>query len=433
MLQLVDSARRELTAGEAGPVAIMRLLVGALIVLFPFAMLGGVLVDVFASTIAILFLLRSMIDRDFEWVSQPWIALGLILWAYLVLRGLLSIDPAASAGAAALWGRFLLLAAALYVFLPRSPSLQRLLLVSTIGMALFASADTLLQYATGTDLFGRPSLDGRLTGPLSRPAIGFVILFGGMAAIVALLATATAARRSVGIRAAAIAGLLLIYCAIALSGERMPFIQSGLAVLILLAAAPTYYKTLVVGVVGVLALVALFLLAPHTRDRQLSVAADLSQASQSPYGRAMTAGKEVAAANPTFGVGLKNYGAACPVQVSPEALDGCRYNHPHHLILQLVADTGLVGLIGFTTLFVLAVGPAVRHLRDYAKHPLLAGSTLAILIMFFPLMTFGGFFSNWRAAMIWFLLGTAAALARAMPAPAADRTKFPAGAINKLI
>lgn len=430
MQQLVDSARRELTAG-GGAAPVLSVMIGALIALFPFSMLGGSLVDGFASTIAVLFLVQSIVDRDFTWVRVPWIVVGLLLWAYLIVRGLLSIEPAASSIAAAVWGRFVLMAAALSVFLPRSPSLQRLLLLSTVGMALFGAADALLQYATGADLFGKPSLSDRLTGPLSRPAIGFVILFGGMAAIVALLSTASANDRSMRARVAAISGLLLIYIAIALSGERMPFIQSGLALMVLLFIVPSWIKMIAVGLVGIVALFALLVFAPGAGQRQASVTSELAQANRSTYGRAMTAGIEVAAANPIFGSGLKAYSAACTAQVSPTAKDGCRFNHSHHLIIQLMAETGLVGLVGFTTLLVLALGSAVRHLRDYAAQPLLAGNTLAILIMFFPLMTFGGFFSNWRAALIWFVLGTAAALARGLPPRAAARANLPSGAVDK--
>lgn len=413
MLQLVETARRELTADDE-KVPRLTFAIATLIALFPLSLLGGGLVDIFASTIAILFLCRSLIQRDFAWIKEPWIVLGLVLWGYLVLRGVLSVQPAKSAGAAAAWGRFIILGAALHVMLPRSAALQSLLLISTIAMALFGASDALLQFLMGTDLFGQPMLGNRLTGPLTNPAIGFVILFGGMSAIVFFFSRAVSSNDRAPVRVASFAALLVIYAAIALSGERMPFLQACLALAILVAVTGSLRTLVVVGVTGAVMISTIFAVAPDAFMRQVSVVTKLQEAKSSDYGKAMLAGHDVALDNPIFGVGLKNYNTVCPDHVAPENTAGCRFHHPHHLIIQLVAETGIIGLVGFFTLFALALQPAVAYLLQYDERPLLSGSTMALLILLFPLMTFGSFFTNWRAALIWFLIGVTASLSRTL-------------------
>jgi O-antigen ligase len=416
MLDIISKARDELVLPDDPSPALVSA-IGALIAVYPLSLFGLGLADVVGSSIAVLVLIHSALKRDFGWAREPWLLVGFLVWVYLVVRGLLSVRPAESGLSAAIWIRFLVMAAALHVFLPRSPALQRLLLFSGLTMAAFGAVDALVQWSFGQDLLGRPLWDNvRLTGPLRIPAIGFMILFGGMSAIVFLMSRIMGRNIPLTIRMASAATLLVIFAAIALSGERMPFVQAGITLGVVFLLAPTIRALLLTGTVGVATLATLLLLAPNTAMRQASVVEEVQKASVSNYGQVMWAGVDIATDNPVFGVGLKNFREACPLYIEPEHRLGCDFNHPHHLWIQLAAETGLIGLIGFTAIFVLALRPALPHLRNIYDRPLLSGSTLAILILFFPIMTFGNFFTNWRASLIWFLIGVAAALGRA-PAP----------------
>lgn len=433
MQEILASARAELTTpGEKQPT--LTLVIAGLIGLFPLSLLGSGLADVFASAIAVLFLVRSAIERDFAWAREPWVVIGLAIWITLTARGALSIDPERSVAAAILWVRFIVFAAALLTILPRSPGLQRLLLGAFLAMTVFAAADALFQYVAGFDIFGRPKLGARLTGPLSNPAIGNLIVIGGLPAILFVFDRAASGAFSLSSRVVAGAIIVLLYAAVALSGERMPFLQ---ALAVFLIACLMYIRFSWRTAAGMLALIGvvvatLIMLAPEMIHRQRSVITEIGKASNSAYGQGMLAGIEVFEKNPAFGVGVKNFKPACPQFVAADAMAGCNLIHPHQMWLHIAAEAGAVGVAAFLALFVLALTPAVRQLRRWSSDPLLAGTAISVLLQIVPLTTSGNFFSNWRSAMLFFALGVAAAVARyyeretvsaaSIEAPVATRT-----------
>lgn len=390
-------------------------LIAALAVLTPIALLGNGLADVVISTAAALFLVRAILARDASWAREPWIAVAAVLWLYLVARGFLSVDPERSGLKALGWIRFIVFGAALHFVLARSVALRQALLYSIIAMAAFGAADALFQFVVGHDIFGRPIVSNRLSGPLQNPAIGVLLLFVGLPAIIQLLKTIVSGYAAGRIEWIPAAILAMIFATIILSGERLTLLMTvPIMGLVAVLTFRVSWKTLAgIAIVGVAVLAILLAAFPDVRQRHLSTLKEFSSPTQSIYTRIMVAGLEVIKDNPVFGVGIKNFKAHCP-QSAPEAVvgDACKLIHPHQVWLHIVSETGLIGGIGFLSLFVLALTPAVRLWRSWADEPLLAGATIAVLMRLLPFTPSGNFFSNWRESFFWFLLGTSAAMAR---------------------
>ena len=416
MKKLLNQIRLDLAQPAEGPARLTYPIVAG-VLLTPLALLGDGLADVVVSTTAALFLVRSLLRRDLSWVREPWIIAALVLWLYLVARGALSVNPERSGTTALVWVRFIVFGAAIQWTLSRSTGLKKALLYAIMAMAVFGAADALFQFVAGFDVFGRPIFGGRLTGPLQNPAIGMLLLLGGLPAIT-LFSDVDLANWQRGSKALYLPlGLLaLIYVAILLSGERMAFIQAMgmLALLVIILFRPPLRLLAGVGFAAVAFVAVLLAAFPHTRERHLSTLTHLSNAAASIYGKAMLSGIEVIKDHPLFGVGVKNFKAHCPAAVEdPSVAEACRLiSTLHHVWLHILAETGLVGALGFLVVFVLALQPAVRLWPVWAHEPLLAGATISVLVRLLPITTSGNFFSNWREALFWFLLGTAAALGR---------------------
>ncbi len=415
MRTLLDQIKSELTLpGDRLPV--LAYIIAGCVILVPVTLLAKGFVDVVLSTAAATFLLRSIIQRDASWMREPWITAAIVLWVYITIRGFLSIDPAESGVKALGWIRFIVFGAALQFVLTNSPRARRALLYSIVAMTVFGAADALFQYVVGHDIFGRPKIGKRLTGPLPNPSIAMLLLFVGLPATIYLLKDVAGGVQARQIRWWSIIALGMTFATIALAGERLVLLLSFAIlalVLLLLLKSPVKAALCVAVYVGVVA--AVFLASPQIMQRQLSTITEVSSGTSSVYTRVMIAGLKVIEDNPVFGVGLKNFKAHCPQSATEaEVGNACFYIHPHQVWLHITAETGLVGAAGFLTVFVLALTPAVRLWRSWMQEPLLAGATIAVLVRLLPFTPSGNFFSNWRESFFWFLLGTSAAMARIM-------------------
>lgn len=416
MQNLVRQIRSEMTAGERAPEWLV-IAIAACVTLIPLALLGDGLADVFVSVGAALFLARALVVRDASSLREPWFLVAGVLWLYMIVIGLLSIDPSDSGLKALLWIRFVVFAAAIHFVLSRSPTAQRALLYAFIVMAAFGAADALFQFFVGFDVFGRPLAEKgtRLTGPLNNPSIGQLLFVAGLPVIFCALGRIRNEWQAGAVPIVPAALIAIIFSAIILSGERMIALQSlgVLGLLIIFVIRPPVRVLLALGLSGAIAIAGLLTAFPQIRERHLSTVRVLSDASSSIYGKAILSGVEVVRDYPVFGVGLKNFKDHCPDAVEDVSVEeACRLIHPHQVWLHIAAETGLVGTLLFLTLFGFGLWPALQRWRTWPVEPLLAGATLAVLLRLAPFTTSGNFFSNWREAMFWSLFGIAAGMAR---------------------
>lgn len=403
------------------------LVMAGMVLLLPFVLWFHSLADIAISTTAILYLVVGARSGHLARMGrQPWFILGLVLWAYLTARGLASDHVEKSAGTAVVWVRYIVFAAALCLLLERSAALGRLMLAGFVVAAGLVAADTLFQAVTGTDVFGRPIYFGvddhgqpipttfRLTGPLDRPVVGVALLYIGLPAFTALLLLAARPATGLPLRAAAILGAMVYAITIILSGERMALLLLGLALVILLFAV-LRPRPLVVGGLGLGAVVvaaALAMLAPHIVARHLSVLQELAMGGQSIYLRLPLAAWEVFANNPLFGTGVRTFRYECYTHATtPEMATVCSNLHPHHLWMEILSDTGLVGLVLFVALFIVALRPAVVQWRTWAGDALLAGAAISVLVRLWPLATSGSFFTNRGEVVFWTMMALCIGLA----------------------
>ena len=114
--------------------------------------------DVWLSILALVFLLRSLFQRDGTWLSHGWVP-AFIFWIVCLLSALLSSTPNYSLGEAISWFRFPLFAMATAFWLGRDKRLLYAMLLSTgIGMMLM----------TGI-LMGEMLIEGQTHGRLTWP------------------------------------------------------------------------------------------------------------------------------------------------------------------------------------------------------------------------------------------------------------------------
>jgi O-antigen ligase len=118
------------------------------------------------------------------------------------------------------------------------------------------------------------------------------------------------------------------------------------------------------------------------------------------------------AAHPINGVGVRGFRYAYPEYAAPDdpwvdARTRTGALHAHHVVLELLTETGVVGLLAWLVAVVAlwrAHAKLTRHERHLAHPP-----ALALVAMLFPLNTHYAFYSSFWAIVLWWLVALACA------------------------
>jgi hypothetical protein len=375
------------------------------------------------------FLARSAITRDWVWVRTPWLLIGWVWWAWLIVCSLpvpaleLGQSDPRSLSQAVLLVRFLVFVAAMEHAILRPPEARRLLYWLVAASAAYIAIHAVFQFVTGYNLYGEaPGGDGELTGPFGKPRAGppFVRIL-----LPAIIPWAASVLTRPGIRPLVQAWLILIggVAVALLIGQRMPFllICLGLAVVGLLLPR-LRWGTVAAGVALVALLAASPVVAPRAHYRLVEKFTDqMEHFSVSQYGELYARAAEIAVRNPITGLGVEGFRIGCPdPQYFRPSFDGSLptgggapicWNHPHNYYLEALVNGGFPSLILFSALaiaWLAALGRGLWRRPD----PLRVALFAAAVIQLWPIASSTSFTSMPVGGWSFLLLGWGLAEAR---------------------
>lgn len=384
------------------------------------------------------FLARCAAARSWGWLRQDWVVIGLAWWGWLVACTAWNLSLPGQDGAAVLQAllvlRFLLFVAAMEHWTLADPSARRWFFVSLVASTLYVAAQTLLQFATGHNLYGVPrSEDGELTGPFSKPraAPSFVrMLFPALLpAADALLARPGWLPRLGG--AALFAGGNAV---VVLIGQRMPVLLAALGLLATALLLPRLRGPAAVAIVAGGALIAASaVVSPPVFYRLVTkFSRQVGDFADSPYGQIAERAVAIAEQHPLTGRGYDGFRTGCPQpryfqgwhwpgDAAPDDGGGAAVcvTHPHNHYLQALTDAGLPGLLLFCALVGTWLWRLGRGLLR-APDPLRVGLFIAALLQEWPVASTSPLISLPIGGWFFLLLGFGLAEARsaaAVPRP----------------
>jgi O-antigen ligase len=345
----------------------------------------------------------------------PALALVFVLIAAYALPALLSaidaVDPQKSWTTALGSLRFGLYAAAMVLLLGGHARSQALLADTVAALIGLWTLDALVQAATGWSLGGALDAD-RVSGIFGADDLKLGPVLAVLSPFPLLVA-----RRRFGRGAMALAWLALA-AAILLAGARAGWVMYAVVSVVLLWREVPRLLPFVASLLALCVLAAsVSLLAQRGSDefaeRMARTAAvlggdrasiDHALAGRLPiFETAWTMGS----AHPVNGVGVRGFrvayaehAAADDPWLRPE--QGGAALHPHQVLLELFAETGVIGLLAW----LIAVAAAVRAWRraDAAVRERALAPGLALLAMLFPLNTHFAFYSSFWGLLFWWLL-----------------------------
>ena len=359
------------------------------------------------------------------------LVLFLCIWAPMAISVVDAADPIQAWRKVLGFPVFFLAGAYVVLALRRSVDLQRLL-VGVWIICLFWSVDASWQFMSGFNVLGFPPDEGlgfppgelvRITG-IFHPDLKLGIVLVTVSPFVF-----EATRRLAGRSAWVLLALIPFFAAIVLSGGRSSWIMllvaaGGYGWYLLRWAGETFSSRAVlrVAAVGVLACGVLASTLPNAAGQMQEVlikramaVVDLARRDRQVLDESLVARLALwESAGHMFrdhwlnGVGPRGFRKIHPDYApahDPYVRGGRTQNHPHMLVLEIAAETGVVGLLGY----LVALAVLMRRFLDMDRRMLAFGFPylLACAVVLFPFVTHLAFYAHFMGALIWWTIAIA--------------------------
>jgi len=368
--------------------------------------------DLWLTSIGIFFLIKCLIDKHWSWAQQLWFKFAVILWLVSLLSALLSPTPIFSLWQGFGWIRFPIYAAAAQVWLGKDRDIRILMfimmLIGTIIMCLILSAE--LIYYNFIWINPNPDIlpSHRLSWPYGDKIPGSYLSKAMLQTFCVLVALTVSIKNRGAIWFFFISSYTLGIAF--LTGERINFIARTCAgVLGALFWKPIKSRLLIFLVLFITIIGTIVGNNAWLLDRYSTDFVDKMNFTSGNWG-AWRGGIQQGLEKPFIGIGPSGTRFSC-VELSKKEhwLPGKNYcgNHPHNFYVQLFGETGVLGLIFGSLLFLNIIWTCYRERLKDPDCPMVATSFIIPLACFFPIQQFGSFFGQWGNLFIWFGVGFA--------------------------
>ena len=377
------------------------------------------LADLTVVVVSIIFLYKSFKESKWIWAKELWFKYSVIFVIYLAtINVYISIDRSDTLFYALTFIRWPIFAAALYFWIFNSKAAIKSFLISLGLLLAFIIVDVWIQYFVGKDVFGYPTIELRLTGPLrDNPVVGIFItkfIFIFLTSLLVFKQFNQDNHRYIFLFLLMIIGFMSVF----ITGERMSLLLFFSAIpLVLLGFSKDYMRTLIN--IALLFTILLFLALligeffPQTFERAIhSTFYKLSNFKNSDYGLVYQTAYQTWLHNIWLGGGLHQLKDLYSLyQINLWEL---KILHAHNHPLSLLAETGLVGLILYFLIIIQIIRKIFKEI--YQQNNWLKFSLLITLIYicFWPFMSHFSFQHNWMNAINWLIVGLVLALNKKM-------------------
>jgi O-antigen ligase len=349
--------------------------------------------------------------------AHPGARLLLWLWAAYFGAALLSapgaVDPARSWSSAAAYLRFAPFGVYVCFAVRREARFNALCIATGVVVALW-TLDAWVQALTGYSL-GGPAPAQRISGIFGANNLKLGPTLASLSPFALWLA-----RRKLG-RKGLIAAMLFMLVPILLAGSRAAWVTYGVVLLAFFwmeARTPLLFGAWIVAAGVIATLVVGVAWKTSSRfdarmERTLTALHDTRHAlDYAASGRLdiWRVSARMIAAHPLLGVGVRDFRDAYPRYapandhfVTAEACGvGEGACHPHQLVLEVLSDTGAMGLVLWLAAAALVLRAWRRAGRAARRRAFPA--TVALAVTVFPLNTHLAFYSAWWGLLFWWLL-----------------------------
>ena len=360
--------------------------------------------DIWLSVLAIVFLGRSIIKKDWKWISQKWFKFAIALWLTGLFSAITSPDPYFTFTQGFVWIRFPLYAIAVQTWLAKDRDIRIIMLMSMwVGMMF-------MWFILLAEVIIEPK--PRLTWPYGDLVPGAYLAKVSLPLFCVLVAIAVNKASKIS----GYYGIISLFSLIMLmlTGERTnSILRACSGMMAALFWKPKYIALLFLVIIEVLAVLILFLAKPDLSKRFTKTfyeSLPMVNVNSGHFGT-WRSGIQQGLETPIIGIGPSGTRKSCASLApnTPIWLPGKNLcaNHPHNFYVQLFAETGIIGLFfGICMIFSIII-KCYKGRKNNLNCPMLATAFVIPFGIFFPIQQFGSFFGQWNNLFIWFAIAFA--------------------------
>ena len=307
--------------------------------------------------------------------------------------------------------------------------------ISSLICTLFVSLDIFYQFTFSKDIFGlEPLHPSKLSGPFGNELIagGYIYKFSLFSIFVLPFFKFKKTYLSI-----VLSVIFLIYMtAIILSGNRMPLVLFLLSIFLILLFENKTRKYIPLSLIAVSSV--LFIIYKNNSVVKGSfdsfidngsdminvfIVENITKSSKIPENRIPVYYQEMKTfygtwmMNKYIGGGIKSFRHNCPKRkiLSHNERTTCN-THPHNYYLEILTDTGLIGLIISCLIFILTIYYSL--IKNYFLKPKKSANIILVPFVFifiseiFPIRTSGSFFTTSTATFIFILIAVIITLSK---------------------
>lgn len=345
-------------------------------------------------------------------LKNNWVWFCLIIITYLTLISLFSTNISPSLKSALSQFRFIFFVLFLGCLPFSEDDLKRFIRYTSI-LILVTCFDTLLQYFNGRDLFGFESsrqfdIPVRLSGPF-----GDELIVGAFISFVAIPLVSyffyNFSKFNKLEKLYNIIFTVICFFTVLLSGERIAFLVFTSSLLIIVCINFGIKKSFFFSLIILFTVFFFIQNNKSTNNRAIIFYDNIRNFQDSDHFKLFSSAYNIWNQNKMFGVGLKNYRLVCDVKtIDPITKQNTLCStHPHNLYLEIMSETGLIGLILFIIFFFLIFLYIIKNMKLVNSNfkGLFYGCSIILFSYIWPIRSHGSFFSTFNASFFWFNLG----------------------------
>lgn len=381
-----------------------------------FFLLGPTFVNFISVLFSILFLFISIKNNNWFWLQLSFVRIFFLFWLYLIFNSFFATDFNASFQAAVGFVRFFLFALVISFYAFKEVSFNKIIKTWFVIILLFCF-DIYFQFFFKFNIFGfEQHTEGRLSSVLGKELVAGSFLAQIFAPVLGLIAFLIFFKKLKVIQNFfLIFSLVYILLACLITGERMNFIFLTSLILILFSLILFYNKEFNKFFLLILLLFIIFISAfnfsKNVETRYKEFGSIVTNITYSSWWKLYNSAYRLWLKKPLTGYGLKNYRVDCDLEltdINPESPHQLCSTHPHNLYLELLSETGLIGLLLFLSFFFVffkKIFTKIKFKLSDLNTLIIVSCSISIFLILWPMKTSGSFYTSWNGLFLWLLLG----------------------------